>query len=62
MYQYLHHGRAREEEREQVIENLCEKIIMENFPNLVKEIDIQGLSRKIPAIVNTMRMVCMTSM
>ena len=29
------------EEREQEIENLFEKIITENFPYLVKEIDIQ---------------------
>ena len=29
------------EEREQEIGNLFEKIITENFPNLVKEIDIQ---------------------
>ena len=27
------------EEREQGIENLCEKIMMENFPKLVKEIE-----------------------
>ena len=30
-----------EGEEEQEIENLFEKIIKENFPNLVKEIDIQ---------------------
>ena len=30
------------EEREQEIENLFEKIMKENFPNLVKEIDIQA--------------------
>ena len=29
------------EEQEQEIENLIEKILKENFPNLVKEIDIQ---------------------
>ena len=29
------------EEEEQKIENLFEKIMKENFPNLVKEIDIQ---------------------
>ena len=29
------------EEKEQGIENLFEKIIKENFPNLVKEIDMQ---------------------
>ena len=31
-----------EEEEEQEIENLFEKIMKENFPNLVKEIDIQN--------------------
>ena len=30
-----------EEEEEEEIENLLEKIMKENFPNLVKEIDIQ---------------------
>ena len=30
-----------EEEEEQEIENLFEKIMKENFPNLVKELDIQ---------------------
>ena len=30
-----------EEEEEQKIENLFEKIMKENFPNLVKEINIQ---------------------
>ena len=29
------------EEKEQEIENLFQKIMRENFPNLVKEIDIQ---------------------
>ena len=29
------------EEKEQEIENLLEKIMKENFPNLVKEIDMQ---------------------
>ena len=29
------------EEKEQEIENLFEKIMKENFPNLAKEIDIQ---------------------
>ena len=29
------------EEKEQETENLLEKIMKENFPNLVKEIDIQ---------------------
>ena len=34
-------GMPEEGEEEQEIENLFEKIIKENFPNLVKEIDIQ---------------------
>ena len=34
-------GVPEEEEEDQEIENLFEKIIKENFPNLVKEIDIQ---------------------
>ena len=34
-------GVPEEEEKEQEIENLFEKIMKENFPNLVKEIDIQ---------------------
>ena len=29
-----------EEEREQDIENLFEKIMTENFPNLVKEVNV----------------------
>ena len=33
-------GVPEEEEREQEIENLFEKIMTENFPNLVKEIDM----------------------
>ena len=32
---------SEEEEEEQEIENLFEKIMKENFPNLVKEKDIQ---------------------
>ena len=31
------------EEEEQEIENLFEKIMKENFPNLVKEIDFQAV-------------------
>ena len=34
-------GGLEEEEREQEIGNLFEKIMKENFPNLMKEIDIQ---------------------
>ena len=37
------------EEEKQEIENLFEKIMKENFPNLVKEIDIQiQESRRVP--------------
>ena len=34
-------GMPEGEEEEQEIENLSEKIMKENFPNLVKEIDVQ---------------------
>ena len=34
-------GKEEGEEEEQEIENLFEKIMKENFPNLVKEIDMQ---------------------
>ena len=34
-------GEPKGEEREQGIENLFEKIMTENFPNLAKELDIQ---------------------
>ena len=39
-YQHLHQG-SQKGEREQETENLFEKVMKENFPNLVKEIDIQ---------------------
>ena len=39
-YQHLYHGVPKEEQREQELENLFEKIMMENFSNL-KEINIQ---------------------
>ena len=41
MYLHLNHRGARGEEGEEQIENLFEKIMKENFPNLVKEVDIQ---------------------
>ena len=41
MYLHLNHRGARGEEGEEEIENLFEKIMKENFPNLVKEVDIQ---------------------
>ena len=37
-----------EEEKEQEIGNLFEKIMKENFPNLVKEIDMQGQEAQSP--------------
>ena len=45
-----------EEEEEQEIENLFEKIVKENFPNLVKEIDmqVQGAQR-VPKKMNAQR-------
>ena len=36
------------EEREQKVWNLFEKITTENFPNLVKEIDIQQEAQRVP--------------
>ena len=44
------------EEREQGIENICEKIMKENFPNLVKEIDIQiQETQEVPNTMNPQR-------
>ena len=40
-FQHLNHRGARGEEEEQEIENLFEKIMKENLPNLAKEIHIQ---------------------
>ena len=37
-----------EEEEEQKIENLFEKIMKENFPDLVKETDIQAQEAQSP--------------
>ena len=37
----MHHRNAEGEEKEQEIGNLFERIVKENFPNLVKEIDTQ---------------------
>ena len=42
MLQHLNRRGAKGEEKEQEIENLFEQI-MENFPNLTKEIEIQGV-------------------
>ena len=44
------------EEEEQEIENLFEEIMMENFPNLVKEIDIQPQgTQRVPRTRNPKR-------
>ena len=44
------------EEEEQEIENLSEQIMKENFPNLVKEIDIQVQeAQRVPNKMNTKR-------
>ena len=41
MFPHSHHGVQQGEEKEQEIGNLFEKIMKENFPNLVKEIHMQ---------------------
>ena len=41
MVQHLNHRVPEEEKEKQEIENLFEKIMKENFPNLAKELDIQ---------------------
>ena len=44
------------EEREQEIESLCEKMMTESFPNLVKEIDIPAQeAQKVPNRMNPKR-------
>ena len=48
-------GRLEGEEREQEIENLFEKIMTENFPNLVNETDIQVQEVQIPNKMNPKR-------
>ena len=40
MYQHLNHRGAKRRRKDQETENLFEKIMKENFPNLVKEVDI----------------------
>ena len=46
-----------EEEEEQEIENLFEKIMKENFPNLAKEIDFQEVqeAQRVPKKLNPKR-------
>ena len=41
MFQHLNQGVLEGEQEEQEMENLFEKIMKENFPNLAKEIDIE---------------------
>ena len=49
-------GVPEEEQREQEIENLFEKIVKENFPDLVKEIVIQVQEvQRVPNKVNPKR-------
>ena len=43
-------GVSEGEEEEQEIENLFEKIMKENFPNLVKEIDMQVQEAQSPKL------------
>ena len=47
---------AEEKEKEQEIENLFEKIVKENFPNLVKEIDMQVQeAQRVPTTMDAKR-------
>ena len=47
---------ARGEEKEKEIVNLFEKIMKENFPNLVKEIDMQVQeAQRVPSKMDTKR-------
>ena len=48
-------GMSEGEEKEQEIENLFEKIMKENFPNLAKEIDIQVSEAQNPKEVDPKR-------
>ena len=41
VYEHSYHGGTSSPEREQGIENLFEEIMMENFPNLAKEINLE---------------------
>ena len=45
MFQHPNHRGARKRRGEQEIENLFDKIVTENFPNLAKEIDFQEVQR-----------------
>ena len=51
------------EEEEQEIENLVENIMMENFPNVVKELDFQEaqrVSKKLDPMKHTPRHIIIT--
>ena len=50
-------GVPEREEEEQEIENLCENIMKENFPNLAKEIDFQEVqeAQRVPKKLDTRR-------
>ena len=49
-------GEPEKEEREQEIKNLFEEIMMDNFPNLVKAIDIQPQEvQRVPNKMNSKR-------
>ena len=55
MYQYSHHAGA-SRRREQEIENLFENIMTENFPNFMKQTDIQVQeTQRDPSKMNTNR-------
>ena len=56
MFQHLNYRGVREEEEEQEIENLFEQI-MENFPNLAKEIDFQEVqeAHRLPKMLDPKR-------
>ena len=62
MFQHLNHRGPEGEEEEQEMENVFEKIIQENFPNLAKEINIkvqeaQRVSKKLDPRRNTPRYI-----
>ena len=51
----MHHRNA-EEEKEQEIGNLFERIVKENFPNLVKELDMQVQeAQRVPIMMDAKR-------
>ena len=54
--QHLHHRGARRRREEQENGNLSEKIVKENFPNLVKEIDMQVQeAQRVPVMMDAKR-------